>query len=176
MMRKLFVAVLMAALVATSCSSLPGGATSNDPVGAVNRVMQLITAKQFTQIAPAICAAKRDEIAGQLDISQSLASSLPGVDANAILGAMTIAITDLQVNEVSRTGNTALVAVKGTMALTFDQARLREILAPVLEQQGLPASALDSTLATLSAQTLPIDSQVEVVNENGTWLVCGSLE
>jgi hypothetical protein len=124
----------------------------------------------------AVCAAKRDEITQQLDFSASLASSLPGVDANAILAAITIAVTDLQVSEVSRAGNTAVVAVKGTMAINFDQARMREILAPVLEQQGLPASALDAMLAGMAGQSVPIDSQVEVVNENGTWLVCDSIQ
>ncbi len=172
-MRRLFVGAAMAIALA-GCGALPGGASANDPVGAVNRLADLVEAKQFTQLASAVCTAKQAEVAARFDPSRQLASTITGLDASAALDAMTISFADLQVTEVSRTGDTAVVAIDGTLNISFDEARMRPLLEAVVQQQGLPPSTLDSMLDGLAARSLPIDSQLEVVNENGTWLVCDS--
>lgn len=178
-MRKLaFVAAIVFAFAA--CGGSGGGGGGNTPEGAVNNVINAMKAKNFSAIAPMICAAKRDEISKKLDITTSLASSAPGLDRQKLLDAMTFDFKDLSVTKVSESGDTAVVAVKGSLAITLDPAKARDIVKAILSAGGkTPTDAeIDALLPTMIdalSKGTPINSQGDVVREGGTWLLCSDL-
>jgi hypothetical protein len=177
-MRKLAFGLALVVML-SACGGSSGGA-AGDPVAAVNNVITAMKAKQFSSIAPMICSAKRDEIAASLDPAAALASAAPGVAAQTILDAMAIDFSDVSVTQTSVSGDNAVVAVKGQMKITVDPAKMKEVVKAILLAQGLPADDATINMAMQSltsemASTKPIDSQVNVVKENGVWLVCDNL-
>jgi hypothetical protein len=173
LLRPLAVMVAIGALTLAACSAAPAG-PANDPVTAVRNFVALMEAKQFDQMQAAACS----ELAGEMDLGSGFSAGLPGVTATQFLEAVTIQVREPQYAEVSRSADRAVVSIKGTMAMTFDRARMREILRPALEAQGKPAddAALDAWLDLMEGMmNQPLDEQVDVVNEGGEWKVCSEL-
>jgi len=177
MRRFLVLATLAVALTACGGSSGGGGGgnvaagPAGDPVGAVNNIINAVEAKAMDKLGPLYCAAKRDELVG---------SSGAGAPAD-LLAAMTIDFKDLKVEQKSIDGDKAVVHVAGSMVSTIDQAKgedaIRKMLAAAAPSgtQVTDAQVDQAMTAMANDQTLPIDSDIEVVKENGGWLVCSSL-
>lgn len=177
-MRKLAFCVMLA-MALTACGGSSGGPAA-DPVGAVNNLLNAVKAKQFTTIAPMICAAKRDSLSQSLNPMSALGSAAPGVNVQSILDAMTIDYTGLSVTQVSQNGDSAVVAIKGQLAITIDPAKMKDVVKTILAAAGQPTD--DATIQQMlplmtsaMASTKAMDSQVNVVKENGAWLVCDSI-
>ncbi len=90
-----------------------GGGSTSDPVSTVKAVTGVMQSKQWDKIADYACAAKKDEIAKQFDLSQSLAGSLQGIDSKKFSDALTIKFSNLDVKEKSKTGDKAVVTMTG---------------------------------------------------------------
>lgn len=167
-------------LTCLACSSTPGApAVSNDPVGSVQRLIGIVQAKQFDQIASAVCTSKRSEIESALNPAAGLSSIAPGVSARQILDAMTFQFNNVTVTEVSRTDTSAVVQTAGTLSIAVDNAKMREVFRAIFVGQGqaVDDATLDTAIQQMTAQlqNQPIDNQVEVVNEGGQWLVCDDI-
>jgi hypothetical protein len=171
---RLVTAVLAASLVVAAC----GGGSSGDPTATVKDFVSLVEQKQFDKIPDIACAAQKDAMKEQFDIAGQLAGSLEGVDAKSITDAMTIKFDNLEVKEVEKSAEKAKVSLKGTLKLSVDKAKMTDLLKKVLVTQGLPVD--DATVATMLdsmvgafEQGEPVDSSVDLVVENGKWVVCG---
>ncbi|MBA2570110.1 MAG: hypothetical protein H0V04_02895 [Chloroflexi bacterium] len=179
-MRSRLTLALVALVIATACSAAAPGGSTADPVGAVNKMISLIQAKQFSQLSTAVCAAKRAEIEAQFNPGAALGPSASGVNPQQIVDAMTISFSNVQTALVSQTATTAVVSVKGSMNIAVDPAKMRDVVRSLLTAQGVPAddATVDQTLQSMTAafaDAQTIDSQVDVVNEGGQWLVCGDI-
>ena len=167
----------IAALVLLAVAACGGGATG-DPTATVKEMVSLVESKQFAKIADIACAAEKQAVAEQFDFGTQLSGELPGMDAAAITDTMTISMEPITYTEVEKSADKAKVKMTGTMTIGVDTEKMKALLAKTLQAQGLPADdamigpAVDA-MVTEFAQGQDIDSTVDLVFENGKWLVCG---
>jgi hypothetical protein len=154
-----------------------GGGSSNSPTGTVSQVFRLIEAGQFDKVPDQACTAYKAQAAQSFNFASSLGSVLPGVTADQVASAIHITTSDLVITEQSRSGNNAVVKVTGTLKLSVDEARFREVIKSVLGASG--QSVDDSVIAATMTQltgflntTQKIDTTINVVNEGGSWKIC----
>jgi hypothetical protein len=177
-MKRLSVLVV-AILVLSALLSACGGGAASDPAGVVKDMMQAVTNKQFDKIADFACAAQKDQIKNALDPASQLGAT--GIDVNKMLDAMTISFSNADISKVSESGDKATVQVKGKLAIKVDREKFKSFLADVMKAQGQTLS--DDMLNTVLDQAASqfengqdINSQVDMVRENGKWLVCSTLQ
>lgn len=177
MRRTLVLIVLVVTLAGCGGSSGGGGGgtvpdgPSGDPVAAVNGFVNAIAAKAFDKLDKLVCAAKRDDIIG------GLTGGAPG--AQALLDAMTFQVKDLKVEQKSVTGDSAVVHVTGSVTVGIDPAKGKDAVRQMLGA-SMPSGAqvtdqqVDQVMSAFG-QTRALDSDVDVVKENGGWVVCSDL-
>ncbi len=185
-MQTRFAILIVTAIVLAACAA---AATGGDPTATIREAVKRLEAKQFDQLAELACADKKDEFAEAVDFSGQMAASLPGVDAQQVSDALIVKIANLDVKEVSRRGNAAVVYVTGQFLLRFDQNKFKEILREALKAQGLGevddamldqvlGSAFDQVLGSVpgvTGQTTELNFDVDMANEGGQWLICDDL-
>jgi hypothetical protein len=169
------IVVVVLSVLLTAC----GGGAANDPVSVVKDMMQAITDKKFDKLADLACAAQKDKIKDALNPAGALAGT--GIDVNKMLDAMTFTFSNPDISKVSESGDKATVQVKGKMTIKLDREKFKPILKDILKAQGQDVSddQLDQFMGLAAGQIesgQDIDNKVEVVKENGKWLVCSSLE
>ena len=175
--------VLALVLIATGLvlSACGGGGAGGDPVSTVQEVFRRMEAKQFNNLGELVCADKKDEFTQQMDFSASMSTAFPGIDAQQVLDALSIKVSNLSVTEVSRSGNEAVVHVKGTLGISIDPEKFKPILKEMLKAQGLgdvDDATLDQFIDPIveqAEQGTDIDNDVTMTNEGGKWLICGDL-
>ena len=177
-MKRLSVLVAIVMVLGVLLSACGGGAAS-DPAGVVKDMMSAVTNKQFDKIADFACAAQKDQIKNSLDPASQVGAA--GIDVNKMLDAMTISFSNADITKVSESGDKATVQVKGTLSIKVDREKFKSFLADVMKAQGQTVS--DDMLNTVLDQAASqfekgqdINSQVDVVKENGKWLVCSTLQ
>ena len=171
--------VLLAAAVLAfgACTAAPGGNT-NEPVGAVNAAMAAAESGGFAQLAEFMCAANKDDITQAFGGGQDFGDlGAAGIDMEELFAAMKIDFQDATVTEVSKSDSEATVHLTGKMAMSFDEAKMREVIRKVLEAQGVEANdqMIDLAMSTMAgqfSQSQDIDSDMNLVQENGTWVLC----
>ena len=172
-----FMRAALAAVVVVVVAACGGGA-SGDPTATVKEMVSLVEAKQFSKVADIACAAEKAAVAERFDIGTQLSGELPGMDAAAITDAMTIKMDPIAYAELEKSADKAKVKMTGTMTIGVDREKMTALLTKALEAQGMPVDdatigpVLDS-MVTEFAQGQDIDSTVDLVYENGKWLVCG---
>jgi hypothetical protein len=162
-------------LVVAACGGSAG--TANDPQGVVKSAMEAVSSGGLTRLTDYVCAAKKNDVTtifGEGGMG-SLASA--GIDPTAFMNAMQVKVTNIATTEKARTDTTATVHVTGDTAITFDKAKLRDLMKTVLAAQGKPTddATLDLVMNAMSSQlstTQKLDEDVNVVNEGGKWLIC----
>jgi hypothetical protein len=156
----------------------PLGGGSDDPVGVVNAAIAAAESGGFQKLADFSCAANKDDFANAFGGSGDLGSLTDaGVQADELFSAMKVDFQDVNATESSKTDSEATVHIKGKIALTFDEAKMKEIIKKVLEAQGVPATdqMVDlamSQMGTALSQTQDIDDDLKLIKENGKWVVC----
>ena len=155
-----------------------GGGSNADPVSATKLAVSYIEQKKFDSIGDAFCA----EQAAKITQSFTQGLSALGIDPKTILDAMTFKVDNLVVNEVSRTGDNAVVSMKGDLKLTADKGKLKDVVIAILKAQGQtnPPDAvvnplLDQMAAGMETTRAIDESTVQVVNEGGKWKVCSDI-
>ncbi len=167
--RGLVVPLLAVVLVGCATSGPTG-----DPTKVVLQAMQLVEQGQLDDLADLACENRRDDIAGDLGIGQALPEGLPpGFDAQAFASAFTIDTGDLVVTDAGRTGDKATVHVAGTIGVTVDRQRLADLI----RNAGLPVdeaflSQIIDGIGEQLANGVPIDQNLNLINEGGTWKIC----
>ncbi len=172
-MKRLTVFVTIAVMLGLLLPACGGGAAANDPVSVVQTVMQLAADKKIDQLKNYACAAEKDKVDSLL--TGSLGSL--GIDPQKLLDTMTITLKDPKYTKVSEDGDKAVVAVKGEMSIKIDTAKFKPVLAEILKAQGqdVPADQLDQFVNLFAGQFeqgQPMDQNINLVRENGQWLIC----
>jgi hypothetical protein len=172
------VAAFAAMLLAISaCSGAPAGATTDDPVGTVNAAIAAAESGGFAKLSDYACAAQKDDIANAFGGGNMSQLSQAGVDPNEIFDAMKVDFQDITATEGSKTDTEATVHLKGKVAISFDEAKMKEVIKKVIQAQGITATdqmvelAMTQMSSALS-KTQDIDDDMKLVKENGKWLVC----
>jgi predicted small lipoprotein YifL len=173
-LNSLFVVLCVLSIALTAC----GGGAAADPAATVKAAMDAVVNKQFDKIVDFSCAAKKDQVAGQLNPAAQLANA--GMDAattQQLLDSMTITLTGGEFTKLSETGDTAQVQMKGSLAMKFDREKLKAVVVSLLKSQGMDATddivnqALDQVSGQLE-KGQDIDNKVDLVKENGKWVIC----
>ncbi|MBP7687807.1 MAG: hypothetical protein KA765_07870 [Thermoflexales bacterium] len=174
-LNSLLAVLFVLSVVLTACG---GGAAASDPTAAVKSAMDAVVNKQFDKLVEYSCAAKKDEVAGQLNPAAQLANA--GMDeatTKQLLDSMNITLTGAEFTKVSETGDKAQVQMKGTLTMKFDREKLKAVVTTLLKSQGMDATdeivnqALDQVSGQLE-QGQAIDNKVDLVKENGKWVIC----
>jgi len=174
--KRALAAVALVALAVAGCSGGIGG-SSNDPVSVVNEAMNAAESGGFAKLTEYACQKNKDDIASAFGSGDLGDLSAAGVDPNELFAAMKIDFQDMAVTPVSQSGNEATVHLKGKMAMTFDEAKIREVMKKVIEAQGMEATdeIIDSAMSMVTAQlsqTQDIETDMKVLQENGKWVIC----
>ncbi len=175
---------LVLALALAVLGSLAGcgsAAPASGPAGVVQQAMDRLEAKDLDGLRTLACAGQEDQIANLLQLPAgagigSGASLLPGLDTQALLGAVQVDVSGVKVGDATIDGATAQVPVSGSVKVTFDADTLRPIVRQMFDQQGVSMSdeQLNAMLSSLQSygQDLPLDQSVRLVQESGDWKIC----
>ena len=168
-----FAAVLAAGAAACGSSS-PGSA---GPEGVVAEAFAKMEAKDLDGLSSLACAGQEERIREQLSGLGALEGGLlPGLDAQAMLDAIKLDTSKIEVGQPTVNGDAADVAVSGVLGISFDKEKVRPILRTVLEGQGqsMTDEQIDAMLGMLEtyAQDVPVDDSVHLVREDGAWKIC----
>ena len=175
-LNSLLAVLFILSVVLSACGG--GGAAASDPTAAVKAAMDAVVNKQFDKLVEYSCAAKKDEVAGQLNPAAQLANA--GMDeatTKQLLDSMNITLTGAEFTKVSEEGDKAQVQMKGTLTMKFDREKLKAVVTALLKSQGMDATdeivnqALDQVAGQLE-QGQAIDNKVDLVKENGKWVIC----
>ena len=175
-LKRAMATVALVAFTIAGCSGGIGGG-ANDPVSVVNEAMNAAETGGFSKLTEFACQANKDDISEAFGGGDLGALSAAGIDPNELLGAMKIDFQDMAVTPVSQSGNEATVHLKGKMAMTFDEAKIREVMKKVVEAQGLEATdeMIDAAMGMITgqlSQTQDIETDMKVLQENGKWVIC----
>jgi hypothetical protein len=170
-------AVIAAVLIVGVAGCGGGIANQSDPAGAVKAGLDATQSGGITKLADYTCAAKKGEIANLFGAESLSNLTAAGVDVNEVFGAVKFDFKDVQTSEVSRSGESAVVHLSGTMNVSIDEAKMRDVMKKVMEAQGqaIDDATLDMVIGAMTtqlAQPTPIDEDVTVVQEGGKWLIC----
>jgi hypothetical protein len=174
-MKRLSVVIVVVFALSVLLAACGGGAAS-DPVGVVKAVMQAMVDKKFDQIASMTCAAQQDKVKQTFNPAGALGQTT-GADAAKILDTMTISLQNPEYTKVSEEGDKAVVQLKGKLLIKFDKEKLTALLKDVLKAQGQNltdeqfTAALDG-LTGMMEQGQDMDQKLDVVKENGKWVIC----
>ncbi len=161
--------VVLAMLVMTlaACGGSSGGNTAagpaGDPVGAVNNFVSALKAKSFSTIGNLVCASMRYDIAG----------SFTGGAPSALLDAMSFDVQNLNAQQTSINGDAAVVHVTGKIVTSVDAGKAKDAVKQLLGGQATD-DQINQAIAAMSTSK-DIDQDVNVVKENGGWLICSDL-
>lgn len=170
-------AVIAAVLVLGVVGCGGGVANQSEPAGAVKAALDAAQSGGITKLADYACAAKKGDIANLFGGESVGSLTALGVDPNEVFGAVKFEFKDVQTSEVSRSGESAVVRLNGTMNVSIDATKMRDVMRRVMEAQGQPIddATLDMVIAGMTSQLgrpQPIDEEVTVVQEGGKWLIC----
>jgi hypothetical protein len=170
-------ALLLVAVLAIGCSGVAGPAT-DDPKATVQSALDAAEAGGLARLSDFACAAQRENIAslfaggGQLG---PLASA--GVDLQAFMSTIAFKFDNVALGEPKVDGDRATIRMNGALTASIDEARMKELIRPVLQGRGVEVTdqMLDSMMQLLTTQLAAgrqIDEEIELVRENGHWLIC----
>lgn len=174
-------ASLLGVGAAAPVAAAADGPSADDPVATVNALLDALVAKDFASVGDYVCAEERDEAVAQFDLAAQISAELGGLDAQVLLDGMTISTPDRAVTEVSNDGSTAVVSITGSIHIDVAEEAAREFVRQVLEamDETVTDEMLDeyTPLFMASVETAQdlTDPSVEVVLEDGLWLVCDEL-
>ena len=172
----LMVIVIALSALLTACG---GAASGGDPSSTLKEAMSAVTSKQFDKMNDLACAAKKDSVTGQFNPAAALAGQgISKEDAQKLLDSMTISFDNAEYGTPTISGDSASVPMKGKMSIKFDKAKLKDFVQAMMAAQGLSSAtdeqinqALDLVASQLE-QGQQIDTTVDLVKENGKWVIC----
>lgn len=154
---------------------------TGDPVATVKEVMAAVTNNQLEKMADFACTAQKDQVANLFNPAVQLAKA--GIDADTakqLLESMDITLTHPEFTTTSESGDTAVVAMKGKLTIKIDHEKLKVVVAARLKSQGMDATdeSVNQELDRVDGRlknSIDIDSSVDLVKENGKWVICDPL-
>ena len=126
------------------------------------------------------CAERESALREALDAGLADLAAL-GVDPDELLGTLTIDLEDIQLQEISRDDDQAIVHASGMIRLDFAPDLLKPVLRSAMEASGNQVSEQEldlmvSLASIVAARGVPLDTEIALIQENGQWLVCDDLE
>jgi len=172
----LFVALLFA-LALVACG---GGGDGDKPVAVVEKVVKAMETLDVEEASKYFCKDKQDELAQTLESGFEELEAL-GMDPDELLAAFKLNMKDMKYEEKSTDGDKAVVGVSGNMSLDFDTDKLKEFFKKAAEAAGQEVTdeQLDMMMGMFTAmggQEAPVEGDVELVKEDGKWVVCDELD
>lgn len=166
-------AVLMLGVV--GCGG--GVANQSEPAAGAKTALDAIQSGGLGKIGEFACAAKQGDVANLFGGEGVGSLTALGMDPNEVFNAVKLEFKDVKTEEKSRSGDSAVVHISGTMTVNIDPAKMREILKKVMEANGQSAddATLDAAMAAMGSQlsqTQSIDEDVTMTQEGGKWLLC----
>lgn len=166
---------LAAILLVTACSS--SGSSSNEPAGAVSAAMDAAESGGLAKVLDYTCAAKKNDAAALFGGGDLGSLAALGIDSKAMSDAVKMDFQDVKTTETSKSADKATVHVTGKMVISFDEAKMKELLKQVMANTGQPAddATINAAMAAMSSamtQSQDLDEDVAVVQEGGKWLIC----
>jgi hypothetical protein len=176
MTRSILRSAALAVVAIVTLAGCGGAANANEPAGAVSAALDAAESGGIAKVLDFTCAAKKGQ-ASSLFGGLGSTAGLPGLDANAMLGAIKMDFQDIKTTETSKSGTNATVHVTGKAAVSFDAAKMKEAFKQMLAANGQPVddATIDATIGAMGSslnQTQPIESDVAMVQEGGKWLIC----
>ncbi len=175
--KKLVLVVLLLSMVLAACGGDDDG--GGDPTAAVKNFVKAMEKLDVKEASKYMCAAHKGDVP---DLEENFAEFAElGLDPQEILDAFEIKMTDMKYEEKSKDGDKAVVKVTGKMAYDIDADAMRSVFEKMLEEMGLPASdemldgMMEEMMGDIGAES-PIDGDVNLVKEDGDWLVCDALD
>jgi hypothetical protein len=176
--RALLVLALILGLVLAACG---GGGDDGDATGVVKDLFNAIEAKDFDKIPDFACVAQKQEVRETFDFGAIMTEALGGadVDPQTILDMLTFQVSNLEVEEKSRSGDTATIHVKGRIEMTVDPEKFNDVVRELLKAQGM-GDVSDELIEQFAGPMLEqfedfgtdLDDDLRVIKEEGKWLVC----
>lgn len=166
--------VLVLALGA--CSGTPAANTDN-PAGTVSAAFAAAQSGGITKLADFACAAHKNDIAAAFGGADLSGLSALGIKPEDITGAMAMTFDNVTTKEVTKSESAATVHVTGDMKMSIDKDKFKVLMKTVMAAQGAPVddATLDTMMTAMSSQlsqTQKLDEDVNVVKEDGKWLLC----
>lgn len=165
-------------VLAVSIAACKGdGPQPSGPSAVVIDAVYKAGAKDIAGLRALSCAGQEDTIRSLVGLPSSVTGALlPGVDLQTVIDAVTIDTSDVKVGDAVVTGDTAEVPVTGSVRVTFIATAMRPIVEKLMADRGTPMSSpqLDALLQGLQdyGQDVPLNQEVRLVREAGTWKVC----
>ena len=152
-------------------------ANQSDPAAGAESALDGIQSGGLGKIAEFACAAKQGDVASLFGGESVGSLTALGMDPNEVFNAVKLEFKDVKSEEKSRSGDSAVVHLSGSMTVTVDPTKMRDIMKKVMEAQGQPTddAIIDAAIAAMGSQlsqTQTIDEDVTMVQENGKWLLC----
>ena len=177
-MRRLSVMVIVGIILGVLLAAC-GGAAAGDPVSTVKDAMTAITGKQFDKLADFACAAKKTEVQNQFNPAAALGGQgMSKEDVQKLLDAMNISFDNPQFGAPTVSGDSASVPMQGKLAIKFDRPKLKAFVSSALQAQGTITATDDQinqvldAVATQLEQGQDISSTIDLIKENGKWVIC----
>jgi len=169
---------LVLSLLLAACGG--GDGDSDDPTAVVKDLFKAIEQKKFDKIPDYACEAQKEEVSQTFDFGAIMADSMGGadVDPQKILDAMSFKVSNLDVSEVSKSGDNATVHVKGKLEITVDPDKFKDVVKDLLKAQGMEVT--DELLDQFAGPAMEgfkdfgqeLDDDLNLVKEGGKWLIC----
>lgn len=176
-MGKLVIVGLLGVMLLAACG---GGAGGDEPTGVVEKVVEAMQTLDVDAAKEYFCEEQKSTMDAALQEGLAELGDL-GLDPDELLDAFSIKFADMKYEETSKDGDEAVVHVSGNMSLDFDAEKLKEFFKKAAEAAGQPVGdqELDFVVGifeAMSGQEAPLDGDVELVKEDGDWVVCSELD
>lgn len=170
-----------AALALGSIGIAAPALAAESPEAAVDGLLDIVESGDVSDLAGVVCEAERDAARDAFDVA-GLFGLAPGDPAASAIG---LEVGDRAYELVSEDGDAASVRVRATLSVNVEEGALEDLVRAMLEAEmgpdDPPVSDADIELmvgfmGSALGQSQPIDEQIDVVREDGEWLVCGGLD
>ncbi len=178
-MKRLSVVMIVVIVLSVLLTACGGAASGGDPLSTVKAAMSAVTSKQFDKVGDLACAAKKDSVTGEFNPAASLANQgFAKEDAQKLLDSMAISFDNAEFGTPTINGDSASIPMKGKLTMKFDRDKLKALVKSMMATQGVPNATDDQInqaldmVASQMEQGQQIDTTVDLIKENGKWVIC----
>jgi hypothetical protein len=184
MNKRLFILLSMVMALSLMLAACGGGDDdAGDPVAVVKDMMQAVENKNFDNITDFACEADKEEVAQQFDFGAVIAASMSGadIDPQKVLDAMEFEFANAEYEEVSKSGDAAVVRAQGRLNITVNEEKFKELVRELLKAEGLEDvsdelldQAMGPAMDQFESMGQDIDENFGLIKEDGKWVICES--
>jgi hypothetical protein len=169
--------IIVVAAVA-ACTARPTATVAGSPIDTVRDAVALLEAERWAEIGDLACAARRDEVRARFDVRPDIAAALPPeLTVDQALGAISVDVETLELEETLRLGDQATVHLDAIVRITTDRLALRSLVREVAQERGTPisdpvAAGIADAFAGALRSRSDLDVMLQLRVEGGAWRFC----